>query len=81
MTEPDIAHSAKEMFGAQVVYVFACLHLARWISLRNNGELNEKKKKRLFDRLDPCASSVAFLNLLPENSTVRENLGSRYQDW
>ena len=26
MTEPDIAHSAKEMFGAQVVYVFA-LHV------------------------------------------------------
>ena len=43
--------------------------------------MKKKKKKRLFDRLDPGASSVAFLNLLPENSTVRENLGSRYQDW
>ena len=29
MTEPDIAHAVKEIFGAQVVYVFACLYLAR----------------------------------------------------
>ena len=29
MTEPDIDHAAKEIIGAQVVYVFAFLHLAR----------------------------------------------------
>ena len=52
MTEPDIAQSVKEMFGAQVVYVFACLHLARSISVRNNGELNEKKKTSLDEGLN-----------------------------
>ena len=29
MTEPDIAHAVKEIWGARVVYVFACFHLAR----------------------------------------------------
>ena len=53
MTEPDIDHAVKEILGAQVVYVFAFLHLARWISVRNNSEI--KEKKRLFDQLVPCA--------------------------
>ena len=38
MTEPDIAHAVKE----RVVYVFACLHLERLISVRNNSEIKEK---------------------------------------
>ena len=42
MTEPDIDQAVKEILGAQVVYVFAFLHLARWISDRNNGEIKEK---------------------------------------
>ena len=29
MTEPDIAHVVKEILGARVVYIFACLYLAR----------------------------------------------------
>ena len=47
MTEPDIDHAVKEILGARVVYVFAFLHLERWISVRNNSEI--KEKKRLFD--------------------------------
>ena len=27
MTEPDIAHEVKEIFGAQVIYIFACFTL------------------------------------------------------
>ena len=42
MTEPDIALTVKESFGARVVYVFARLHLARCISVRNNSEIKEK---------------------------------------
>ena len=53
MTEPDIDHAVKEILGARVVYVFAFLQLARWISVRNNSEI--KEKKHLFDQLDPCA--------------------------
>ena len=37
MTEQDIDHGVKEILGARVVYVFAFLHLARWISVRNNS--------------------------------------------
>ena len=76
MTEPDIAHTLKKILGVRVVHVFACFTLTRWINVRNNSEI--KEKKRLFDRLDPCAS--CFLEfMLQKNSTVRENLGSRYQ--
>ena len=53
MTEPDIDHAVKEILGARIVYVFAFLHLAPWISVRNNSKI--KEKKRLFDQLDPCA--------------------------
>ena len=56
MTEPDIDHAVKEILGARVVYVFAFLHLARSISVRNNSEI--KEKKRLFDQPDPCASCL-----------------------
>ena len=54
MTEPDIDHAVQVILGAPVVYVLAFLHLARWISVRNNSEI-KKEKKRLFDELDPCA--------------------------
>ena len=41
MTELDKAHVVKETWGARVVYVCAFLHLARWISVRNNSaEMN-----------------------------------------
>ena len=39
MTEPHIDHAVKEILGARVVYVFAFLHLARSISVRNNSEI------------------------------------------
>ena len=46
MTEPDNWSSRcekkKKNCGARVVYVFAFLHLARWISVRNNSEIKEK---------------------------------------
>ena len=42
MTEPDIDRAVKGILGARVVYVFAFLHLARWISVRNNSEIKEK---------------------------------------
>ena len=61
MTEADIAQAMKEILGARVVYVFACLHLARWISVRNNSEI--KGKKSIFDRLDPCASCLLEFTL------------------
>ena len=61
MTEADIAQAMKEILGARVVYVFACLHLARWISVRNNSEIKEKKS--IFDRLDPCASCLLEFTL------------------
>ena len=75
MTELDIDHAVKEILGARVVYVFAFLHLARWISVRNDSEI--KEKKRLFDQLDPCAFS--FSNLRSKKFNLRENFGSRYQ--
>ena len=61
MTEADIAQAMKEILGARVVYVFACLHLARWISVRNNSEI--KGEKSIFDRLDPCASCLLEFTL------------------
>ena len=76
MTEPDIDHAVKEILGARVVYVFAFLHLASWISVRNNSEIKEEKKP-LFDQLDPYAFS--FLNLRSKKFDWRENFGSRYQ--
>ena len=42
MTGPDIAHPVKEILGARDVYVFAFLHLARGINVRNNSEIKEK---------------------------------------
>ena len=32
VTKPDIAYAVKENLGALVVYVFACLHLARTLN-------------------------------------------------
>ena len=73
MTEPDIDHAVKEILGARVVYVFAFLHLARWISVRNNREI--KEKKRLFDELDPCAFCLLEFTL-QKNSTGVKTLGA-----
>ena len=58
MTEPDIDHAVKEILGARVVYVFAFLHLARWISVRNNSEIKEKN----VSLIGYIPANLAFLN-------------------
>ena len=76
MTEADIAQAMKEILGARVVYVFACLHLARWISVRNNSEIKEKKKYLWSARSLRILPSWIYA---PKNSAVCEKLGSRNQ--
>ena len=64
MTEPDIDHAVKEILGARVVYLFAFLHLARWISVRNNSKMKEKK---------PSLWSARSLRILPSRIYAPKN--------
>ena len=72
MTELDIDHAVKEILGARVVYVFAFLHLARWISVRNNSEIKEKTS------LWPARSLRILPSWIyaPKNSTGVKTLGA-----
>ena len=72
MTEPDIDHAVKEILGARVDYLFAFLHLARWISVRNNSELKEK----IVSLIGWIPTHFAFLNLRSKNSTGKKTLGA-----
>ena len=56
MTETDIAHAVKEILGTRVVYVSAFLHLALWISVRNNNEIKRK--------------NVSLIGYIPEHLAV-----------
>ena len=68
MTEPDIDHAVKEILGARVVYVFAFLHLARSISVRNNSEIKIWSARSL--RILPSWIYT------PKNSTGVKTLGA-----
>ena len=72
MTEPDIDRAVKEILGARVVYVFAFLHLARWISVKNNSNINEKTSLWSSKSLRILPSWI----YAPKNSTGVKTLGA-----
>ena len=70
MTEPDIDHAVKEILGARVVYVFAFLHLARWISVARSlrilpSWIYAPKISTGVKTLGAHISSVTFPEFLP----------------
>ena len=78
MTKPDKAHTVKKKnCGARFVYVFAFLHLARWISARNNSEI-----RGLATAFDLAAFRLSMIAPVKESVNHSRTVASmRETDW
>ena len=62
MTEPDVVQVVKEILGHESSTSSPVFTVARWITVRNNTETKEKKK-RFFHQLGPYASCLLEFTL------------------